>query len=91
MAEEQTHSNGFGKGILIGSLFGAALALLYAPKSGAELRKDVRKRADGFKTSFTRYARKMKKQTNGILSKALSDSEEAGEEGTRSHRSRTHV
>ena len=43
MAEE---NNGMAKGMLVGflagSVVGAIIALLYAPKSGKELRKDIK-------------------------------------------------
>ncbi len=71
MVDEQTSAkvNGFGKGLIIGGLVGAAVALLYAPQTGAQLRKDVRKKANGLRMDFDRYAHKVKKQTNGILGK----------------------
>ena len=37
----QAHSSGFIYGVLLGSLVGASLALLFAPKPGAELRTDL--------------------------------------------------
>jgi gas vesicle protein len=40
-----------GGAILIGGLIGAAIALLYAPKSGRETRKDIKKAARRAKNS----------------------------------------
>jgi len=44
--------NGMGKGLLIGFLTGAAvgsiIALLYAPKSGKELRSDIKNKSQEF-------------------------------------------
>ncbi|TVX86751.1 YtxH domain-containing protein [Paenibacillus agilis] len=37
----QNNGNNFAKGLLIGGLVGAAAALLFAPKSGRELRQDI--------------------------------------------------
>ncbi|WP_051217411.1 YtxH domain-containing protein [Paenibacillus assamensis] len=37
----QNNGNHFAKGLLIGGLVGAAAALLFAPKSGRELRQDI--------------------------------------------------
>ena len=52
MAQE----NGFGKGVMIGLIAGAAtgaiVALLYAPKSGKELRKDIKDKADDLKNDI---------------------------------------
>jgi len=36
---------GFGVGILVGLVIGGAVALLYAPKSGKELRSDIKVKA----------------------------------------------
>src|SRR5262249_28848187 len=40
---------GFGFGLLCGAAIGAAIALLAAPKSGAEMRRDVGKSVDRMK------------------------------------------
>ena len=37
----QAHSSGFLYGVLLGSVVGASLALLFAPKAGSELRTDL--------------------------------------------------
>lgn len=37
-------------GAVLGGLVGATLALLYTPESGAELRAQIRERADAFGT-----------------------------------------
>ena len=42
-------SKGLLIGFLTGGIVGAAIALLYAPKSGKELRKDIKDKADEFK------------------------------------------
>jgi gas vesicle protein len=36
--------SGFGIGVLAGALIGGTLALLFAPKSGEELRSDIKNR-----------------------------------------------
>ena len=38
---QAAHSSGFLYGVLLGSLVGASLALLFAPKAGSELRTDL--------------------------------------------------
>jgi gas vesicle protein len=40
---------GFGFGIVCGAALGAAIAMLWAPKSGAEMRRDVAKSMDRMK------------------------------------------
>jgi gas vesicle protein len=49
----------FGKGLLIGFLtggaVGAVIALLYAPKSGSELRHDIREKADDYLDEAEKY------------------------------------
>jgi gas vesicle protein len=78
MIDKKTgNGSGFGKGMLIGGLIGAAIAFFYAPKSGADLRKDIRKRANGLRTNLDRYARQLKEQTNGLLGKAITTINEA--------------
>ena len=44
MAEQ---NGGFLKGLLLGGTIGAVLALLYAPKSGREMREDIKRSAEG--------------------------------------------
>lgn len=52
--------NGVVKGLLIGflagSAIGAVLALLYAPKSGKELRADIRQKTDDLLEDAEGYA-----------------------------------
>jgi gas vesicle protein len=44
---QQETSSKFFKGFILGGLVGAAIALAFAPKSGRELREDVKKRSAG--------------------------------------------
>jgi gas vesicle protein len=46
MANDGNTAKGFLFGLIAGGAIGAALALLYAPKSGRELRGDIKKRTD---------------------------------------------
>ncbi len=46
MSNEGGSVKGFLLGLIAGGAIGAALALLYAPKSGRELRGDIKKRTD---------------------------------------------
>jgi gas vesicle protein len=58
MAEEK---NGLAKGLLIGfiagTVAGAITALLYAPKSGKELRSDIKKKANEFAEEAGEYVK----------------------------------
>ncbi len=47
---------GFIVGAIVGGLVGATLALLYAPESGAELRAQIRERAETFATEVRQAA-----------------------------------
>ena len=40
-----SETGGFLKGLFVGGLIGAGLALLYAPKSGRETRKDIARKS----------------------------------------------
>jgi gas vesicle protein len=51
-----------GGAFLIGGMIGAAIALLYAPKSGRETRKDI-----------TRSARRVKNSTVDLIEDAIDD------------------
>ncbi len=61
MADE---GNGVGKGLLVGfiagSVVGAILALLYAPKSGEELRSEIKRKTAGLKDQSDEYLRVVK-------------------------------
>lgn len=46
MSRKSDHALAFGIGTLIGVLVGVAAAILYAPKSGEEMRKDLADAAD---------------------------------------------
>jgi len=48
MSKEKNLSKGLLIGFLAGGAIGAIIALLYAPKSGKELRKDIKDKADEY-------------------------------------------
>src|ERR1017187_2695954 len=47
MSQENGYVKGLFIGLLDGGAVGALVALLYAPKSGKELRKDIKNKTDG--------------------------------------------
>ena len=49
MAYDQRGDSGFFKGFLFGGLLGAIAALLFAPKSGREMREDISRRSQELK------------------------------------------
>lgn len=55
--------NAFFSGVLCGSVAGAALAVLYAPKSGAEIRQNL---ADASDNLYRRAAYELEELTNQI-------------------------
>ena len=75
-----TENNGMVKGLVIGLLAGGAIgaivALLYAPKSGKELRADIREKADGLVGGADEYLHAMKAKAGEIVSEAKQRSEQ---------------
>ena len=54
-SDSGAYTRGFVLGALFGGLAGAAVALLFAPKSGAELRKDLAQRSSEFYDKASDY------------------------------------
>ncbi len=73
------NGNGFTKGLLIGGLVGAAIALLYAPKSGVDLRRHMGKKATGWKKGVGKYMRRLEKTSDELLDKARDTMDAAAE------------
>ncbi len=55
MSKENNISKGLLIGFLAGGAVGALMALLYAPKSGRELRSDIREKADEYMDEAEKY------------------------------------
>ena len=69
-----SRDNGMMKGLVIGLLaggaIGAAIALLYAPKSGKELRADLKDKADDLLDGAEGYLNAAKSKAGEIVSEA---------------------
>jgi gas vesicle protein len=69
-----TKNEGMLKGLVIGLLAGGAVgaivALLYAPKSGRELRADLKERADEFRDDADEYLTAMRTKAGELVSEA---------------------
>ncbi len=68
MAQE---NDGMAKGLIVGfiagSIVGAALALLYAPKSGRELRADLKEKASDAMDTAEEYIARARSKAVGII------------------------
>lgn len=76
MANEE---NGLGKGLLIGFLTGAAvgsiIALLFAPKSGKELREDIKTKSQDFIEDADKYISNAKDKASQLINEGKKKSE----------------
>jgi gas vesicle protein len=63
-------------GLLAGSAIGALLALLYAPKSGKELRSDIKAKAEDLVEDAEGYVQSAREKSGQIISEAKRRSEE---------------
>lgn len=63
-------------GFLVGGIAGALAALLYAPKSGKELRGDIRKRTDELTGEVGDYLRSAGSKTTEMVNRGKHRSEE---------------
>lgn len=59
--------NGFLKGMLLGGAIATVGSLLYAPKSGKRLRKDIRKNSVKFKNDAETRLKRTRKMANRLL------------------------
>jgi gas vesicle protein len=71
--------NGIGKGLLIGFLTGAAIgsiiALLFAPKSGKELRQDIKNKSQDFIDDAEGYLASAKDKASQLINEGKKKSE----------------
>ncbi|HED07328.1 MAG TPA: gas vesicle protein [Ignavibacteria bacterium] len=87
MSNDNNGGNGFLIGLIAGSALGAIVGLLYAPKSGKELRDDIRTKSNEYLDDADKYIEDAKvkakdlindgkKKSDGLIADAKSKSEE---------------
>lgn len=70
MYREKNNSMGFILGVLTGGLLGAVAALLYAPQTGKQLRKDINYKKDELLNEASNVVDNAKKRASGIIAEA---------------------
>jgi gas vesicle protein len=76
MAEKNSAAKGFIIGLLAGSAVGAILALLYAPKSGKELRTDIKAKTDELMDNAENMIQKTRVRVQEVTADARKRSEQ---------------
>ncbi|MBC8184592.1 YtxH domain-containing protein [candidate division KSB1 bacterium] len=77
MSEENTGSGvSFIKGLLFGGFIGAGLALLYAPKTGKELREELKEKSGELKSEAEKYYAEAKDISSDLLVDGLKKAEQ---------------
>jgi gas vesicle protein len=72
---ENNVSKGLFLGFLAGGVVGAVLALLYAPKSGKELRSDIKVKTDGYMDEADKYIEEAKDRAKELINEGKKKSE----------------
>jgi gas vesicle protein len=75
MGQGNNLSKGLLIGFLTGSIVGAAVALLYAPKSGKELRQDIKVKADDFKDEAEKFVENAKEKAKATINEGKKKAE----------------
>ncbi len=76
MSKESNLSKGLLIGFLTGGIVGAAIALLYAPKSGKELRKDIKNKTDELLEDTEKYFDVAKEKATAVFNEGKKKSEQ---------------
>ena len=72
---DSSAAKGFVVGVLTGGIIGAAIALLYAPKSGKELRADIKNKAGEIADEAEQYLTAAKHKAVDIINEGKKKSE----------------
>ncbi len=75
MDDENKMAKGLILGFLTGGVVGAAVALLYAPKSGRELRADIKNRTDEFIDDTSEYMQIAREKAENLINEGKKKSE----------------
>jgi gas vesicle protein len=75
MASEKNIGKGLLIGFLAGGAIGAIIALLYAPKSGKELRNDIKQKADDYFEEAEKYISDAKVKAKDLINEGKKRSE----------------
>lgn len=75
MEDENKMAKGLILGFLTGGVVGAAVALLYAPKSGRELRADIKNRTDEFIDDTSEYMQIAREKAENLINEGKKKSE----------------
>ena len=76
MSEENGYVKGLFIGLLAGSVVGAIVALLYAPKSGKELRMDIKNKTDEYYDETEKFIADAKVKANDMMNEGKKRSEQ---------------
>ena len=74
--EENKMARGIVLGFLAGSVVGGIIALLYAPKSGKELRNDIKLKKDEFLDDTSEYMQIAKEKATELINEGKKKSEQ---------------
>lgn len=75
MSQDNNFGGGFFIGLLAGGAIGAAIALLYAPKTGKELRQDIKSRTDDYLDEADKYIAEAKDKAINLINDGKKKSE----------------
>jgi len=67
MSDEQGAGKGFVMGFITGTMVGSIVALLYAPKSGKELRTEIKTKSDEYLDEAETYLENAKVKANELI------------------------
>lgn len=75
MSRDKDMSKGLLIGFLAGGAIGAVIALLYAPKSGRELRSDIKEKADSYYDEAEKYITEARTKAKDLINEGKKRSE----------------